>query len=899
METSSLMNTTVNPRVQANSPATAKSSDPVAIVADELSLQPWQVSSAVRLLFAEQCTIPFVARYRKEMTGTLDEVKLREIRDRYHYLGEMTEMRTKYLKVVEEQSLKDPLIKARLPVLRAQFEAATTKQQLEDLYLPFKPKRRTRAQIAREKGLEPLLTLILEQRASLRDLVTAAEAFVTPEGATDKDQALKVATPADALSGAADIFGERINETAAARAAVREFMWSTGLLTAKRLDDATPAAAATPAPAATAAKGNKKGDAAKYENYFDYKEPLASAPAHRVMAVRRGEAEKILRLGIDIEIPALLEKLGAVAIGDAATTPEVRAWFMTALDESARRLVIPSIETELRLQLKQRAEEEAIRVFARNLESLLLLPPLPGRNVLGVDPGLRTGSKLAVVSETGKFLHSTTIYPDLGNKADSGPKSAEARATVAKIVSEYKIHCIAVGNGTGSREIDRLITTALRESQIKDVKRVVVNEAGASVYSTDEVAREEFPDLDATIRSAISIARRLQDPLAELVKIDPRSIGVGQYQHDVNVSKLKTSLEEVVESCVNKVGVNLNTASSRLLSYVSGIGPALSKSVVTWRDKNGVFRDRASLMQVPGFGPKAFEQAAGFLRVPESTNPLDNSAVHPERYEIVEQIAQGQSTSVAELIGKAQTIDGIPWDRYVTATVGMPTLRDIAAELVKPGRDPREDGARLLFSDDVATLEDLKPGMKLKGTVTNVTNFGAFVDIGVHQDGLVHISELSDQFVKDPATVVSVGAVLDVRVLDVDMQRRRISLSCKTESTARPAGATTEARDERPPRAPSSAPRPPREGAQGRGGEGGRPAQRGAPGRDRQDPRGGRDQRPHAGGGGAGGHAMHGVPPRGEQPRFSTAAPGKGGRGSEPSGPPASLDDLMAKFKRK
>ena len=464
----------------------------------------------------------------------------------------------------------------------------------------------------------------------------------------------------------------------------------------------------------------------------------------------------------------------------------------TVTEDCYRRLMAPSIETELRLDLKNRAEADSIRVFTKNLENLLLLPPIPQKIVMGVDPGIRTGSKISVISETGAVLFHTTVYPDF--KPDitlDTPKTRQTKDIIANTIRTHKVQYIAIGNGTASREIDRIIREVLKDGQFTEVKRLIVNESGASVYSADEIAREEFPDLDATIRSAISIARRLQDPLAELVKIDPRSIGVGQYQHDVNVTKLKLSLEEVVESCVNKVGVNINTASYKLLGYVSGIGPSLAKSIVGFRDKSGKFTSRAEVLKVPGFGPKAFEQAAGFLRVPESTNPLDNSAVHPERYTIVEQIAKDLGSSIFDLVGKRTAVDAIPLEKYVNDSIGLPTLRDIASELIKPGRDPREDGIRLTYSDDVSEIEDLRPGMVLQGTVTNVTNFGAFVDIGVHQDGLIHISELSDQFVTDPGTVVAVGDVLSVRVLDADKVKRRISLSAKSQSRSGAASSTT------------------------------------------------------------------------------------------------------------
>ena len=497
------------------------------------------------------------------------------------------------------------------------------------------------------------------------------------------------------------------------------------------------------------------------------------------MAVRRGEAEKFLKVSITVDSEKILESVQKQIIGNPQTTPVVKDWLVAVTEDCYKRLLSPSIEAELRLQLKQSAELEAIRVFSENLENLLLLPPIPNKTVLGVDPGLRTGSKFAVVNDTGKMLDSATLHFELGDK--EGAKTARSKVEILRLIKDHNVGCVAIGNGTGSREINRVITSVIKDNSLKDVKRLVVNEAGASVYSTMDIAREEFPDLDPTIRSAISIARRLQDPLAELVKIDPRSIGVGQYQHDVNVTKLKSSLEEVVESCVNRVGVNVNTASYKLLSYVSGIGPSLAKNIVSKRDKDGKFATRGSLTDVLGFGPKAFQQAAGFLRVPESESLLDNSSVHPESYDIVEQIVSDQKKTLSDIIGNRAVVEAIPLEKYVTANVGMPTLQDITSELIKPGRDPREDGARLMYSDDVTEIEDLTEGMILPGTVTNVTNFGAFVDIGVHQDGLVHISELSDKFVDDPSKVVSVGDVVEVRVIDVDTARRRIGLSRKLQ----------------------------------------------------------------------------------------------------------------------
>ena len=763
-------------------------------VAGELNLKPAQVHNAIKLLIEEECTIPFVARYRKEMTGSLDEVQLRDIRDRFQYLTELEASKVKYLKVVEEHCQKNPAFQGKFEELKKRFEACTTRQELEDLYLPFKPKRRTRAMIAREKGLEPLLEQILAERKSLTDLQAAAAAFVTP---ADKDVPAELRVPdvAAALAGAADILAERINETADFRAIVRSISQETGALVSKKIEDKDVAKPSAAKSAAGKADGDeeadekgrsKKTDVSKYENYFDYREPLKSAPSHRVMAVRRGEAEKVLRVSIEVDEDRVLVDLRTAVLGPEVATDAVKSWLTSVVDDSYKRLMGPSIETELRLSLKNTAEDDAIHVFSKNLENLLLLPPIPNKTVMGVDPGIRTGSKLAVVDETGKLLGSAVIYPDY--RREDSPKNTEAKAIIAGFIDKFKVKCIAVGNGTGSREIDRFITGVIKEFGVKDVKRLVVNEAGASVYSTEDIAREEFPDLDPTIRSTISIARRLQDPLAELVKINPRSIGVGQYQHDVNPTKLGRSLEEVVESCVNKVGVNLNTASYKLLGYVSGVGPALAKNIVSYRNQHGRFASRADLSKVSGLGPKAYQQAAGFLRVPDSENPLDNSAVHPERYDIVTMIADDLKKPVNEIIGQRDIINGIQWEKYVSQSLGMPTLQDIAAELLKPGRDPREDGARLMFSDEVAEISDLKQGMVLKGTVTNVTAFGAFVDIGVHQDGLVHISELSDNFVKDPAEVVSVGTVLSVRVLDVDVQRKRISLSCKTPSAERPQG---------------------------------------------------------------------------------------------------------------
>jgi len=737
--------------------------DLVQRVAKELSLADHQVANTIKLLFDEECTIPFVARYRKEMTGTLDEVVLRDIRDRFTYLQELESSKVKYIKVVKEHCEKNPAFKGKFPELEKAFNACETRQALDDLYLPFKPKRRTKAMIAKEKGLEPLLEKILAERSQIKDLDAVAREFVTPAD-SKIEESMVVPDAAAALAGANDILAERINETADLRQLVREKSIASGVLVAKASD--------------TKEQLSKKTDASKYENYFEYAESINSAPSHRIMAVRRGESEKVLRVAIEVDQEGILETLKAAFIGDRVTTDEVRAFLDTCVESSYKRLLSTSMETEIRLLLKNRAEEEAITVFSTNLEKLLLLPPIPGNVVMGVDPGIRTGSKLAVIDETGKPLDTATIYPDY-RKPDS-QKSVQSAQIIENFIKTHKVTCIAVGNGTGSREVDKFIMNVIKDKGLKKIQRVTVNEAGASVYSTDDIAREEFPDLDATLRSAISIGRRLQDPLAELVKVSPRSIGVGQYQHDVNAAKLGKSLGEVVESCVNKVGVNLNTASYKLLGYVSGVGPSLAKNIVAHRDKNGKFQSREDALKIAGMGPKAFQQAAGFLRVPESANPLDNSAVHPERYDIVNKIATSMNQSVADLLGQKSTVDTIPWEKHVTEEVGMPTLRDIAAELIKPGRDPREDGSRLMFSDEICEIEDLKLGMKLKGTVTNVTAFGCFVDIGVHQDGLVHISQISNEYVKDPSSVVSVGDIIDVRVMDIDAVKKRISLTCKT-----------------------------------------------------------------------------------------------------------------------
>jgi uncharacterized protein len=740
-------------------------------ISTEFSLSPTYVAGAIKLMFEEDCTIPFVARYRKEVTGSMDEVNLRNVRDRYAFLVELENTKVRYLKVVEEHCKAKPELEKKFPELKAKFLAAETKQQLDDLYLPFKPKRRTKAQAAREMGLEPLFQKIMEERSSLSNLLEIAKDYLTPADAKDVDPKLVVSTPEKALQCAGDILAETISENAELRSLVRAISFDTAELVSTKIEYKE--------------EKNLPKTYHKYENYFDYREPISKTVSHRVMAIRRGEAEKCLRVNIDVNAERIMADLHKEVIASEPTSTDVTAWMVTVLEDAYRRLLSPSIETEIRMQLKSTAEEEAIKVFSENLENLLLLPPIPGKTVMGVDPGLRTGSKLAVVDATGKLLEYATIYPT-PNRPDA-PKTIEAKQTILAFIAKHNVEYLAIGNGTGSKEIDQVCISVIKENKLKDIKRLVVNESGASVYSTDDIAREEFPDLDPTIRSAVSIARRLQDPLAELVKIDPRSIGVGQYQHDINLTKLNRSLGETVESCVNRVGVNVNTASYKLLSYVSGISGTLAKNIVKHRDQKGAFDGRKILKDVSGFGPKAFQQAAGFLRVPSSENPLDNSGVHPESYQIVDQVAKDLGEGLLSLVGKSSLVDTIAWEKYVSEDIGLPTLLDIGQELAKPGRDPRESGTRLTFSDDVSEISDLRIEMKLKGTVTNVTNFGAFVDIGVHQDGLIHVSELSDEFVSNPADVVSVGDVVDVVVLDVDTKKKRISLSRKTQGSPKSA----------------------------------------------------------------------------------------------------------------
>jgi len=744
------------------------------IIAAELGLRAAQVRAALELLL-EGNTIPFVARYRKEATGELDEVQLRDVRDRHEYLAELDERRAAILKSIDEQGKLTPELKAAI-------DRAETKQALEDLYLPYKPKRRTRATIAAEKGLLPLAELLWEGRTPDDELRAAAAAYVDAEkGVADADEA---------LAGARDVVAERVADDAATRAYVREQLWAKGVMESR------------------AARGKEK-EVSKFQDYYDFSGPVKSLPGHRVLAIRRGEAEDFLTARIvapDDEIVAALRRKHTA--GHRA--PEEMG---AAVEDAYRRLVSPSVEVEVRMELKTKADEEAISIFGRNLEALLLAPPAGGRSVLGVDPGYRTGCKLAVVSGTGALLTTGHVYLHQEDRA---------RRDLARLLEQHPVELVAIGNGTASRETEKLVKEVVRELPA-DRRPVVVmvNEAGASVYSASDLAREELPELDLTLRSAVSIARRLQDPLAELVKIDPKSIGVGQYQHDVSQLKLKRRLDETVESCVNRVGVELNTASPALLGYVAGIGPTVAQKIVRHRDEHGPFASRAAVTKVAGLGPKTFVQAAGFLRVRGGAHPLDASAVHPERYALVERIAGDVGVPLGSLVGNEGAITRIEPQKYVGGEVGLPTLHDILGELRKPGRDPREAFEAPAFRDDVQKIEDLKEGMVLQGTVTNVVAFGAFVDVGVHQDGLVHVSHLSNRFVKDPNEVVKPGERVTVRVLSVDVQRQRIALSMKDASPgdARPAGQgkPAEARKAESPRKPepkraSDPPKPPQPG---------------------------------------------------------------------------------------
>lgn len=702
-------------------------------VAQLLSL-PAQSVAAVMALFDEGATVPFIARYRKERTGNLDEVQIRNIEEHRARLLALEQRRAAIIATIEEQG-------QMTPTLLAALANAGTRAELEDLYLPYKRKRRTRATVARERGLLPLAERILAQPSN-GDPRREAASFVDPKK--------EVPDVAAALAGARDIVAELVSEHSGARRATREAFTREGVFASK------------------AARGKKKVKS-KFEQYYDFQQPLSRIPSHRVLAIFRGEAEGFLKARVDVDAERLARRIAAI-VGRGQRSPFGRELDAAVLD-SLTRLLGPSVENGVRSELEERAHREAVEVFATNLESLLLAAPLGEAAVLGIDPGIRTGCKCAAVDATGRFLDNQTIFPE---RRDAAP------ALIA-LVKKHRPRAVAVGNGTAGRETESFVRTTLKDAGMDDVLVVAVNEAGASVYSASDIAREEHADLDLTVRGAISIARRLQDPLAELVKIDPKAIGVGQYQHDVDQKMLSAKLDQVTESCVNRVGAELNTASAPLLAHVAGVGPSLAKKIVAHRKTHGRFSSRRALGKVKGLGPRAFEQCAGFLRVHGGDHPLDASAVHPERYALVERMAQDLGASVSSLAGDASLAKGIDPSLYLSEDVGEATLHDILQELEKPGRDPRKRFEPPKFRDDVREFADLRDGMVLEGVVTNVTHFGAFVDVGVHQDGLVHISELADRYVGDPHAVVKVGDRLSVRVLNVDRDRRRIGLSAKSE----------------------------------------------------------------------------------------------------------------------
>ena len=700
-----------------------------SLISRILNIPAGQVERTITLL-NEGATIPFISRYRKEVTGGLDEVQISHIKDQLDKLTELKKRKESILASIEEQGKLTPELKKRI-------EDSWDSTEIEDLYLPYKPKRVTKAEIARRKGLEPLAQTIMKQQ--VKDLSLKAEAFISDE----------VKNIEEALQGARDIIAEWVNEDEEARNTVRNSFTYTAIISSKVI------------------KG-KEEEGAKYRDYFEFSEPLHRTTSHRLLALRRGESEGILRVSISPDTDNCLDRLKRSFVRGRNEASEQVA---TAIDDSFKRLLKPSIETEFANLSKAKADEEAIRVFAENLRQLLLAPPLGQKRVLGVDPGYRTGCKLVCLDAQGTLLHNEAIYPHPPQN-----EKGKAAAKVAQLVATYAIDAIAIGNGTASRETEQFITNIRYD---RKVQVFVVSENGASIYSASKIAREEFPQYDVTVRGAVSIGRRLMDPLAELVKIDPKSIGVGQYQHDVEQGALKKSLDQTVESCVNLVGVNVNTASKHLLTYISGLGPTLAQNIVDYRTEHGPFQSRRELLKVPRMGEKAFEQSAGFLRIQGGKNPLDNSAVHPESYPIVEQMAKDLKCTVAELISNKELKKRLDLKKYVTDKVGMPTLLDIMEELDKPGRDPRQTIQVFSFDPTVKTIEDLKAGQILPGIVTNITNFGCFVDVGIKENGLVHISELADRFVSDPTEVVSIHQHVKVKVLSVDLNRKRVQLTMK------------------------------------------------------------------------------------------------------------------------
>ncbi|KGM26432.1 RNA-binding transcriptional accessory protein [Photorhabdus luminescens] len=714
------------------------------IIASELQAQPQQVLSAISLL-DEGNTVPFIARYRKEVTGGLDDTQLRQLETRLSYLRELSDRRQTILKSIDEQG-------KLTPELAAAINGTLSKTELEDLYLPYKPKRRTRGQIAIEAGLEPLADSLWQDPQQEPEQVAAT--FIDP----DKG----VADTKAALDGARYILMERFAEDAALLAKVRDYLWKNAHLAAKVV-------------------AGKEEEGAKFRDYFDHHEPIAQIPSHRALAMFRGRNEGILQLSLNAD--PQFDEPPKESYGEQIITQHLNlrlnnapadSWRKAVVNWTWRVKVLLHLETELMSTLREKAEDEAIKVFARNLQDLLMAAPAGMRATMGLDPGLRTGVKVAVIDATGKLIATDTIYPHTG-------QAAKAAASVAALCIKHQVELVAIGNGTASRETERFFADVQKQfSEIK-AQKVIVSEAGASVYSASELAAQEFPDLDVSLRGAVSIARRLQDPLAELVKIDPKSIGVGQYQHDVSQTQLAKKLDAVVEDCVNAVGVDLNTASVPLLTRVAGLTRMIAQNIVNWRDENGRFNNRTQLLKVSRLGPKAFEQCAGFLRINHGDNPLDASTVHPEAYPIVEKILAATEQKLQELMGNSASLRGLRPQNFTTEQFGVPTVTDILKELEKPGRDPRPEFKTATFAEGVETMNDLRPGMVLEGAVTNVTNFGAFVDIGVHQDGLVHISSLSDRFVEDPHTVVKAGDIVKVKVLEVDLNRKRIALTMRLD----------------------------------------------------------------------------------------------------------------------
>ena len=697
------------------------------MIASALNIAERQVNNTLSLLNGG-ATIPFISRYRKEATGGLDEVQIGEIKERYDKLTEIAKRKETILKTIEEQGKLTAELKKRI-------EACWDATELEDIYLPYKPKRKTRAEAARQKGLEPLATILMMQREN--NLMARVRTFVKGE----------VKDEEDALKGARDIIAEQVNEDERSRNQIRNQFSRQAIISSKVV------------------KG-KEEEAAKYKDYFDFSEPLKRCTSHRLLAIRRGEAEGLLKVSISPDDDECTERLVRSYVrGNNESSQQVKE----AVQDAYKRLLKPSIETEFAALSKEKADEEAIRVFAGNLRQLLLAPPLGQKRVMGIDPGYRTGCKVVCLDAQGNLLHNETIYPH-------PPKSEHSISArkLTKLVEQYQIEAIAIGNGTASRETESFVTNQRYDRKLQVF---VVSEDGASIYSASKIAREEFPEYDVTVRGAVSIGRRLMDPLAELVKIEAKSIGVGQYQHDVDQAALKKSLDMTVESCVNSVGVNLNTASRHLLTYISGLGPTLAQNIVDYRAENGAFTSRKELMKVPRMGAKAFEQCAGFLRIPDAKNPLDNSAVHPESYAVVEHIAKDMKCSVEDLIKNKELRSRIDIKKYVSDKVGLPTLTDIMAELEKPGRDPRQAIQVFEFDKNVKTIDDLKEGMTLPGIVTNITNFGCFVDVGIKENGLVHVSQLCREFVSDPTTVVSIHQHVQVKVIGIDRERKRISMS--------------------------------------------------------------------------------------------------------------------------